>query len=85
MKFKRKKVCIASTVLLALVLLFPLKFEYKDGGTKEYAALLYSITYKHSLDIKDSVHGYSIGTIVRVLFFEIYNDVTFFSYEDISK
>ena len=46
MKFKRKKVCIASTVLLALVLLFPLKFEYKDGGTKEYAALLYSITYK---------------------------------------
>lgn len=84
MKLKRKKICIAATVLLAVVLLFPLKFELKDGGTKEYVALLYSVTHKHSLDRKDSVHGYSIGTIVRVLFFEIYNDVTFFSYEDVS-
>lgn len=63
-------------------MLFPLKIELKDGGTKEYVAVLYSVTHKHSLDSKDGVSGYSIGTIVRVLFFEIYNDVTFFARED---
>lgn len=85
MKFKRKKICIFATVLLAIILLFPLEFEVDDGGTKGYFAVLYSVMHKHSLDSKEGVDGYSIGTIVRLLFWEIYNDVTFFSYEDISK
>ena len=85
MKCKRKKICIVTSIILAIILLFPLKIELKDGGTKEYVAVLYSVTHKHSLDSKDGVSSYSIGTIVRVLFFEIYNDVTFFAHEDISQ
>lgn len=85
MKVKRKKICIVISAILAIILLFPLKIELKDGGTKEYVAVLYSVTYKHSLDSKDGDYGYSIGTIIRVLFFEVYNDVTFFSEETVRQ
>lgn len=72
-----KKAYIILSFILVIVLLFPIKEELKDGGTKKYTALLYSVTYKHSIDEQDGVYGYSIGTIVRVLFFEVYNDTAF--------
>lgn len=85
MRFKNKNLCISIAVFFTLVLMFPLKFEFKDGGTKKYTAILYSVTFQHSLDSKDGDYGYSVGTIVRILFFEVYNDVTFVSNKDHSQ
>lgn len=77
---KKKIITVICLVLVALVLLVPIPLRYKDGGTVKYSALLYSVTNVHSIitqyvaegEYKD---GYEVGTIVRVLGFEVYNDV----------
>ncbi|MBQ8798243.1 MAG: hypothetical protein IJZ55_01605 [Lachnospiraceae bacterium] len=77
---KKKIITVICLVLVALVLLVPIPLRYKDGGTVKYSALLYSVTNVHSIitqyvaegEYKD---GYEVGSIVRVLGFEVYNDV----------
>ncbi|MBQ3029449.1 MAG: hypothetical protein IJD26_10225 [Lachnospiraceae bacterium] len=77
---KKKIMTVICLVLVAFVLLVPIPLRYKDGGTVKYSALLYSVTNVHSIvtqyvaegEYKD---GYEVGTIVRVLGFEVYNDV----------
>jgi len=77
---KKKIITIICLVLVALVLLVPIPLRYKDGGTVKYSALLYSVTNVHSIITQygadgEYVDGYEVGTIVRVLGFEVYNDV----------
>lgn len=76
---KKKKVLkILLTVLLALILLFPIPINLKDGGTVEYKALLYKVSYVKSLASREDMEKgkeYNKGTIVEVLGFEIYNSV----------
>ncbi|MBQ8315264.1 MAG: hypothetical protein IJX95_05940 [Lachnospiraceae bacterium] len=77
---KKRIMTVICLVLVAFVLLVPIPLRYKDGGTVKYSALLYSVTNVHSIvtqyvaegEYKD---GYEVGTIVRVLGFEVYNDV----------
>ena len=77
---KKRIITIICLCFVALVLLVPIPLRYKDGGTVKYSALLYSVTNVHSIitqyvaegEYKD---GYEVGTIVRVLGFEVYNDV----------
>lgn len=77
---KKRIMTVICLVLVAFVLLVPIPLRYKDGGTVKYNALLYSVTNVHSIvtqyvaegEYKD---GYEVGTIVRVLGFEVYNDV----------
>ena len=75
-----KKTRNKAWILLALVIIamcIPMRTAYKDGGTVKYRAVLYSVTKRHSLAVSDHRRGYDIGTEVRVLFWEVYNDVTF--------
>lgn len=60
--------------LLMIVLLFPIPLRYKDGGTVEYRAVLYSVYDVHRLAI-DLEDGFDEGTIVEILGIEIYNDL----------
>lgn len=69
-----KKKIIAILVLLAIILLFPIPLRYKDGGSVEYKAIVYSVTDVHRIDF-DNDDGYQDGTIIKILGFEIYNDV----------
>lgn len=39
----KKALMVAGSILLAVILLFPVKCGYKDGGTVEYRAVLYSV------------------------------------------
>lgn len=71
---KRTKVFII--ILICAVLLVPIPFWYKDGGTVEYKAILYTVTKQHSLSSHG--RGYDIGTRVRILFLEVYDDVRFY-------
>lgn len=61
-------------ILLGFILLLPIPLRYKDGGTVEYRALLYSVYDVHRLAI-EPVDGYDDGIIVEVLGFEVYNSV----------
>ncbi len=77
----KKTIVIIITAVVAVILLFPIKSQYLDGGTVEYNAVLYGVTKQNSL-ISDCTSqtrefGYDIGTRVRILWFEVYNDVEF--------
>lgn len=72
-----KKITIIAVIVLLFIMLVPIKTELKDGGTVKYSAILYGITKRHSLDMKDGKSGYYIGTKFRILFFDVYDDVKF--------
>lgn len=70
-----KRLIIIATIVLFIVLLFPIPKYYKDGGTVEYSAILYSVEKAHSISVE--CDGYNIGTRVRILFWVVYDDVEF--------
>ena len=73
----KKKIKVISIIILLFIMLIPIKMECDDGGTVVYSAILYGITKCHSMFTKDGVDGYNIGTEVRILFFDVYDDVEF--------
>lgn len=49
-KLMKRRIAIAVIIVAALViLLFPIRIAYKDGGSVEYKALTYSVTKYHRL------------------------------------
>lgn len=78
----RKKHLLIGIIIL-VIMLIPIKTELKDGGTKIYNAVLYGITKEHSMTTEDNtVNGqfcYNIGTRIRILWFEVYDDTEFVS------
>lgn len=72
---KRRTVMIAA--LTVLLLLLPVCREIDDGGSKEYAAVLYRAALRHTMTRQDGLDGYLTGTEVRVLGIRVYNDVCF--------
>lgn len=79
-----KKINVKRAFIIALavafgVLLIPFeKRDYDDGGTVEYAAVLWSYTKYHRFveknpSVEDSWYV-STGTKVRILWFTAYND-----------
>ena len=72
----KKKVIIIILIILIL-LLIPIPFKLRDGGSTEYRAILYSVTkYNRLSEIgDDGTTKYISGTEIKVLDFEVYNDV----------
>lgn len=70
---KKKRLIRNIIIIIALlVLLFPIKLRYKDGGTVEYKALVYSVTDYHSIH---SAEGeYLVGITVEVFGIEIFDN-----------
>lgn len=49
-KLMKRRIAIAVIIVAALViLLFPIRIAYKDGGSVEYKALTYSVTKYHRM------------------------------------
>lgn len=71
----KKKAIIITAIVLAAVLLIPIPIFFKDGGSVEYLAVLYSVTKVHQISMRGD--GYEIGTQVRLLFWTVYDDVEF--------
>ncbi|MCR4649252.1 MAG: hypothetical protein K5776_09260 [Lachnospiraceae bacterium] len=72
----KKKTIITLIILLILllallVMCIPRIRRYKDGGTVEYKAILYSVQKVHSI----SYGSYAEGTKIRILFWTVYDDV----------
>lgn len=70
----KKKLLICVVVICSIILLCPISFRLKDGGTVKYQALLYSISDVHRIS-HNSEDGYEDGIIIEVLGMEIYNRV----------
>ena len=70
----KKKIMIAISILLAIVLLCPIPMRLKDGGTVRYQSLLYSISDVHRL--APSVEsGYEEGLIIEILGMQVFHNV----------
>ena len=82
---KLKLTAILLAVVLLLILLFPVKLQYRDGGTVEYKAILYSVTKKHSAADENGIPGFQIGTIVELLGIELYNQVQFVPLDEVNR
>ncbi len=77
----KKKIGIIAALAVLIIMIFPIKSQIKDGGTVKYDAVFYGVTKEHSI-ISDLIsptgeNGYNIWTRVRILWFEVYNDVEF--------
>ena len=72
----KKKVIIIILIILIL-LLVPVPFKLRDGGSTEYRAILYSVTKYNKLSEteEDGTTKYISGTEIKVLGFEVYNDI----------
>lgn len=65
----RKKMII---LLILLICLIPVPLRLKDGGTVVYKAILYQVEDIHRIL---SENEYMDGLIIRVLGFEVYNNL----------
>ena len=83
MKKNRKILWIILAAVLAVVLLFPVKLRYKDGGTVSYRALLYSVTKYHAIDeVMPGEDGnytwrFLVGTEVKLLGFTVFDNTRY--------
>lgn len=50
----KKKFVILSIVIILIIMCFPIRYDYKDGGSISYKAILYSYTKYHRLEKDDS-------------------------------
>lgn len=82
---KRKYAAIVIAAIMLLVLLFPVRIQYKDGGSVEYKAILYSVMKKHSCTDENGVPGFHVGTIVKLLGMELYNQVQFVTLDEVNQ
>ena len=75
-----KKKSIIIIIIVLFILLFPLRLQRKDGGTVDYEAVLYGVTKVHSLGHEGEIPGLYIGTQIRILWFQVYDNVRFVPY-----
>lgn len=74
----KKKIIIGICVLIAVVLLFPIRLQLRDGGTVEYKAILYKVSDVHSLATLEEIENgklYNEGIIIEILGIEVFNNV----------
>lgn len=72
---KKKIVMIVLGILLAIILLVPVPYRIKDGGSIEYRAVLYSVTSVHALAPPDYERNYFEGTVVTILGVKVFDNV----------
>lgn len=69
----KKSIYLICIVVLVLMLI-PKVISYKDGGSKEYRAILYSVT-KHHMISENSTNGYIDGLKIKVLGITLYDNI----------
>ena len=69
-----KKTIIIILILVALILLFPIREQAKDGGTVLYNAILYDVYDVHRLSTEEG-KDFDEGIIIEILGVEVFNNV----------
>ncbi|NLC47830.1 MAG: hypothetical protein GX758_00515 [Tenericutes bacterium] len=70
----KKKIIIIIIILLFTLMLIPMPMKLKDGGSTEYKAILYNVTKIRRINTQSST-GYETGWEIKILGFQIYNNV----------
>lgn len=71
---KKREIIVFIITLLFILALIPIPMKLKDGGSIEYKAILYSVTKIRRINTQ-SLTGYETGWEIKVLGFQIYNNV----------
>ena len=74
-----------AVIIVAIILLTPIQFGIKDGGTTTYFSLIYQITIHHAhvdFDEPSDVLYVLEGTTVRILLIPIYDHTYLVTYKD---
>ena len=72
---KAKKIIAAFLIIVVIALLIPFRIQYKDGGSVQYKAALYSVWKMHAVypGANENEIVYLKGTRIRILFWEVYD------------
>ncbi len=72
---KKKKNVVIASLLVLVILLFPIRMNLKDGGSVRYKALIYEVTKIHQLspDV-DGVKPYIDGFEIKILGMTVYRE-----------
>ena len=83
---KKKLLIIIPAVVILLILCFPVRSIYGDGGTVAYNAVLYNVTHRHSLwtntkesqrynpEVEEGALGYITGVEISICGMMIYDN-----------
>lgn len=63
---KRKRWIVGIVIAMLVVLLFPVRTRYKDGGSVRFKAVLYDVTVWHQLD-ENQPDGFRDGLCIKIL------------------
>ena len=77
-----KKIVAIIVLIAAIILLFPIRGQMKDGGSVQYCAALYCVTNMHRIHVNQNedgtfTHGYIVGIVVKILGKEVFNNTRF--------
>lgn len=76
MKKPASKKWVALVCIICLLVLFVPRVTYlKDGGSREYNALTYSVTKLHKMNSVESDETFTTGTVIKIFGMEVYNSV----------
>lgn len=70
----KKRVILFVILIIMLILLTPIPFKLRDGGSIEYRSFLYSITKYHQINLEAET-GYTDGIGIEILGMEVYNNL----------
>ena len=70
---------IAAVIIFFVVLLFPVRYQLKDGGTIVYKSLTYSVEKVHSLTLMSEMQKtgkmYNEGVRIELFGVEVYEKI----------
>ena len=69
-----KKAIVILLVLVAFILLFPVRMQVKDGGSVHYTAALYQVKDVNQFSDQEG-KDFDEGIIIEILGFEVFNNV----------
>lgn len=59
MTCRKKAIIIVAIAVILLIMLFPFRSVYRDGGTVHYKALIYDVT-KYHIGVDEYIGGWNI-------------------------
>lgn len=72
----KKKIILICIILIAIIMLFPVKHELKDGGSIEYKAILYDVTNYKQIPMPEYPEAPSFqGLEIRILGITVYSEL----------
>lgn len=72
-----KKMIIIVAILVVAVLLIPIPYKAKDGGTVLYNAIIYDVYDMHSIRSEGEEYGYIDGVVIEIFGIEVFNNTRF--------